>query len=76
MPTGDKPGITAMATEQGPRKRKIHQFVGWSAVGVAVVGGIDLIIHFTLFDGVMELILLFNVAVHWQYLLGPAKEGE
>ena len=62
-----------MAWKQKSRKKKVYRFVGWTSVGVAVLGAIDLIINFTLFDVIIELILLFNLAVHWKYLTGDAN---
>ncbi|MFN2342933.1 MAG: hypothetical protein ABR542_06215 [Desulfonatronovibrio sp.] len=64
-----------MTLKQSHKKKKISKFVGWTSVGVAILGGIDLIINFTLFDVIIELFLLFNVAVHWKYLTGRAEIG-
>lgn len=59
-----------MNHEQGPRKGKTNRLFGFLPLIAAVFGGIGLIVHPTLLDVVIEIVLLANVGVHWKDLLG------
>lgn len=56
-----------MSPVTGSQKRRVHRWVSSLSVVAAVFGGIDLFIDPTLFDIIVEIILLANVGIHWRY---------
>jgi len=56
-----------MSPVAGSQKRRVYRWVSSLSVVAAVFGGIDLFIDPTLFDIVVEIILLANVGIHWRY---------
>ena len=59
--------MECMSPVAGSQKRRVYRWVSSLSVVAAVFGGIDLFIDPTLFDIVVEIILLANVGIHWRY---------
>lgn len=65
-----------MEPAPGAQKRKTYRWVGFLCVIAAAFGGIDLMINPTLIDVVVEIILLVNVGIHWQYIFKRREQDQ